>query len=158
MYEFQVTKYNPAFRDEAGCYQKDEWTAISDIGREYDGVVLTREAYQRVEDAYVAAAESFLKEAGVAALTVASLEVPTRLMLDFRGGDTLGIDRIGGVIRRVLREEFWCRLEAEDAYVHFGYDYYMHIGVSQPCHASQRRAEELGLFVEDISLSDEPEV
>ncbi len=141
-----------AFRDAGGRHLKDEWTAISDIGCEYDGVVLTREAYQPVEDAYVTAAESFLNEAGAAALTVASLAVPKGVMLDFRGGDTLRIDRIRGVARRVQTEEFWCRLEAEDDYVHFGYGYYMHIGVSHPCRALQRRGAELGVFVENVSL------
>lgn len=110
-----------------------------------------------MEDACVTAAASYLKEAGVAALTVARHEVPKRHTLDFRDGETLRFDRISDVARRVLREQFWRRVEADDANVHFGYDYYMHIGVSPPCHASQRRAVELGLFVEDISLSDQPD-
>lgn len=36
--------------------QRDEWTAASDIGRSFGGVILTAEEYRRVEDAYVAVA------------------------------------------------------------------------------------------------------
>jgi hypothetical protein len=56
MLEFRITKYNPAFRGEAGASTRDEWTAVSDIGRAFAGAVLTETEYQRVEDAYAATA------------------------------------------------------------------------------------------------------
>ena len=33
---YRISKYDPAYRVD-GVYQKDEWTAFSDIGKEYDG-------------------------------------------------------------------------------------------------------------------------
>jgi hypothetical protein len=49
-----------------------------------------------------------------------------------------------------LREEFWCRLETEDRFLHFGYDYYMYVGVKTTCSASITFAREVGLFVEQF--------
>jgi hypothetical protein len=34
MIEYRVTKYDPAHRDSTGVYFRDEWTSVSDIGRE----------------------------------------------------------------------------------------------------------------------------
>jgi hypothetical protein len=53
MYNWRITKYNPAYRDNAGCYLKDEWTSISDIGNIYDREVITYETSKKVEDADV---------------------------------------------------------------------------------------------------------
>lgn len=33
--------------------EDEEWTAISDIGKVYNGVILTMEEYKKMEDAYV---------------------------------------------------------------------------------------------------------
>ena len=55
---------------------------------------------------------------------------------------------IGEVVRRVLREEFWCRLEGAGAFIHVGYDYYMYVGIPQACPSAEALASQLGLFVE----------
>lgn len=47
MNEYRVTKYNLAFRDSSGAYTRDEWISFGDIGRSFDGVKLTAEAYAR---------------------------------------------------------------------------------------------------------------
>lgn len=147
MLEYRVTKYNPLFRDSSGAYTRDEWTAVSDIGRSFEGVVLTRVEYQRVEDAYVAAAIEFLRETGVSSVAVMELENQGHT-LDFDASTVLSLERAGEVLRRVLREDFWCRLEAPKGYVRVGWDYYMYVGVSQPCPGAHALAEQLGLFVE----------
>lgn len=54
MYGWRIIKYNPAFRDERGAYLKDEWTSVSDVGKSFDGEVLTFEEYYKIENAYVA--------------------------------------------------------------------------------------------------------
>ena len=74
MNEYRVTKYNPAFRDERGAYTGDEWTMFAQIGQTFPGVQLTSAEYERVEDAYVEAALSFLGESGLLSLRVAGLE------------------------------------------------------------------------------------
>ena len=55
---WRITKYNPAFRDERGVYLKDEWTSVSDVGKSFDGVVLTFKEYREIEDNYVSTALS----------------------------------------------------------------------------------------------------
>ena len=153
MLDHRITKYDPALRDPHGAYTRDEWTAFSDIGRAFGGVVLTPDAYRRVEDAYVTVALAFLREAGVASLAVAGIEDRGAGPLPFGEGSVLGLEALDDAIRRVLREEVWCQFEGADAFVHLGYDYYMYVGVPGPCPASRALAGRLGLFVEELPLA-----
>jgi hypothetical protein len=106
--------------------------------------------YQRVEDAYVTAAVAFLQEAGVQVLSVAGLENHAAVPLLFAEGSALGLTEIGNVVRRMLRGEFWCRLEGAEAFVHVGYDCYMYIGVPVSCPGAETLAQQLGLFSESF--------
>jgi hypothetical protein len=151
MNEYRVTKYNPRFRTSSGAYTRDEWISFDDIGRSFNGEELTRDEYQRVENAYVAAAVGFLLEAPVPQLTVRGLDNAGGLPLPFSEGDALAVEQLPDVLRRLLRAELWCRLEAADAFVHVGHDYYMYVGVPRPCPAARRQAEDLGLYVEDLA-------
>ena len=151
MNEYRVTKYNPAFRDQSGAYNKDEWTSFRQIGQTFSGVLLTSDEYERVEQAYIQTALSFLRESGLFSLRVAGLENSQRNPIDFNNGSVLPLDRVGEIIRRILREEFWCRLEGSEGFIHFGWDYYMYIGVPHPCPRAQARAAELGLYVEEFA-------
>jgi hypothetical protein len=148
LFEFRVTKYDPAYRDRHGAYTRDEWTSVSDIGQAFGGSVLTEAEYRRVEDAYATAAVAFLREAGVPSLAVAGLENHEAVPLPFAEGSALDLAEIDGVVRGVLREEFWCRLEGEGAFVHIGWDYYMYVGVPQECAGAVILARRFGLFVE----------
>ena len=148
VFEYRVTKYDPAHRDAGGLYTLDDWTSVSDIGKTFDGVVLTEPEYQRREDAYVAAAEAFMSEVGVSSLTVCELENHASVPLAFGDGAVIALARAGTVVRRVLREEFWCRLESEGGFIHLGYDFYMYVGVAQRCLAAETLAGQLGLYVE----------
>lgn len=148
MFEFRVTKYDPVYRDRHGAYSRDEWTSVRDIGRAFAGVILTKPEYQRVEDAYVETAVAFLREARVSTLTVAGLENHAAAPLSFADGSPLELAEVGDVMRRVLREEFWCRLEGAGAFVHIGYDFYMYIALPGPCPVAVALARKLGLFVE----------
>jgi hypothetical protein len=150
VFEFRVTKYDPTFRASNGAYARDEWTSISDIGRTFSGVVLTEADYQRAEDAYVAAAVAFLRDAGVPSVTVVELESHAAAPPAFGEGAVLSLDEAAGVIRRVLREEFWCRLEGNGGFIHIGYDYYMYVGVARPCPEAEDVTRLLGLFVEPL--------
>jgi hypothetical protein len=151
VYEYRVTKYNPAFRDQSGAYTKAEWTMFSQIGQTFSSVVLTPDEYERVEDAYIQLALSFLSESRVFSMRVAGLENPRKRPLDFQNDSVLPLDRIAGIIRQILREQFWCRLEGRDGYLHFGWDYYMYVGVPQLCPTARAKASELGLYVEEFA-------
>jgi hypothetical protein len=148
VFEFRVTKYDPAHRDAGGAYTRDEWTAVSGVGSAFAGVVLTDVEYRRVEDAYATAAVAFMREAGVLSLTVSGLENHAGWPLPFADGAVFDLCDAAVVIRRVLRGEFWCRLEGEGGFVHLWYDYYMYVGVPQRCLGAEALARQLGLFVE----------
>jgi len=149
--EYRVSKYNPAFRDQSGAYTKVEWTFFRQIGQTFSGVLLTSDEYERVEEAYIQTALSFLRESGLLSMRVAGLENPRTQPLDFQNDSVLPLDRIGEIIRRILREEFWCRLERSEGFIHFGWDYYMYVGVPHPCPTAEARAAELGLYVEEFA-------
>lgn len=147
MLEYRITKYDPAYRDPTGAYVLDTWTSRSDIGKVFNGALLTHEEYERVEQAYIATAVAFLQESGCTALTVNSLAFHCT-GLWHSDGDRLRLPQIAEAIRDMLREEFWCRLESSDAFVHFGYDYYMYLGVPKDCPNAAAFAYANGLFVE----------
>ena len=143
VFEYRVTKYDPAFRDADGAYTRDEWTSVSEIGKSFGGVVLTRDEYERVERAYVEAAMAFLREAEVLSLTIAGLENYAGHPLAFSEGSLLSLEHIAEVIPQVLREAFWCRLEGPEMFLHFGWDYYLYIGVPRQCPQAEYLAQQL---------------
>ena len=96
---------------------------------------MTPDAYQQVENVYAATAVGFMRESGIESLAVMGLENHGGVPLSFAEGSTLSLSESGAAIRRVLRGEFWCRLESTAGFIHLGYDYYMYVGVAQPCPA-----------------------
>ncbi|MEY2862315.1 MAG: hypothetical protein RLY58_22 [Pseudomonadota bacterium] len=148
MYQYRITKYNPSRRDVGGAYPVDEWTSRSDIGKSFGGVSLTENDYLRTEQAYLEAAVAFLKEAKVEELTVIGLENHSKVHTAPKDGGRIKAEDVPEVVRSLLREEFWCRLEAQGAFIHVGYDYYMYIGVPIESTDAAAAAQANGLFVE----------
>lgn len=146
VFEFRVTKYDPKHRDHRGAYTRDDWISVCQIGQTFNGVVLTQQEYQRVEDAYACVALAFLHEAGVLSLAVVGLENQESIPLPFTEGSLLDEAEVGRVVRRLLRAEFWCRLEGAGSFVHVGYDYYMYVRVPVACPGAVTLARQLGLF------------
>jgi hypothetical protein len=132
MPSYRITKYNPSFRDSNGSYTRDDWTSVGDVGGVFGGRVLTWEDYQQAEDAYVETVRRIMTAAGVEELTVRNLEryAPTNDVADRLGNNTVVRgDELARVIRGCLREHMWCRLSGKNGFfVHFGQDYYMHVG------------------------------
>jgi hypothetical protein len=141
---FRITKYDPRLRSEDGVFVGDEWTSISDIGRTYPTGVFTLAEYIEVEEAYVEAVRRFLASAGTHSLRVRGLErladcdtLPLTMAADtaahlrsLREGTELSGQELEWAVRLNLREMIWCCLEGErGVYVHFGYDYYMYVGL-----------------------------
>jgi len=148
--EYRVTKYNPALRDPNGAYHGDDWIMFSEIGQSFRGVILTMEEYRRVENAYITAALAFLSEGNIAALRVVGLENSRKRRLDFAEGSILPGEKLSEAFAEVLRGELWCRFQADDGFVHFGWDYYMYIGVPHRCPRAEHTASKLGLYVEEF--------
>ena len=70
---YRISKYDPQYRVN-GIYQKDEWTAICDIGKVYDGKVFTEDEYYRVEQSYINFVLGVCKLQGIERLAITGLE------------------------------------------------------------------------------------
>ncbi|MFI8454576.1 S1 RNA-binding domain-containing protein [Kitasatospora sp. NPDC085464] len=160
-YVYQVTKYDPADRDQRGSYTGAE-EAVSDHGP--------------VEAAYLAAVAAFAEDTGVRQLAVREPQVAPGfvhfgLEPAIEGGGLAGLfppDLTGyhdgatvpltvglELVRAMLRDNgAWCRLEVEDTFaVHVGWDQYVYVGSAVPCEAALARTRELGLFPEPLEAS-----
>lgn len=165
MISWRITKYNPKYRDEKGIYQKDEWTSRHDIGKLFDGKEFTVSDYLSVENAYIRAVLSFVTISDVETFIIKNLEkygnnieecplVYTEEMIDLltssHEGKIYEIRNIESFCRLILREQLWCKLEYEDSFVHFGYDYYMYIGCTSEPKRIIHQIEKDGLYVEKM--------
>jgi len=149
MNEYRVTKYNPANRNEQGSYIVDEWTDFSDIGQEFGGVELTLDMYLEVENAYVSVVLSIFEKMNVSYVTIRQLEKHTAVC-QLHNNQKVMLSELSCVIRSVLRSQYWCKLVAENCFVHFGYDFYMYIGCSMSKEEVGKSALKNGLFAEEI--------
>jgi len=149
--EYRVTKYDPALRGPRGEYKGEDWIMSTQIGQSFRGVVLTEQEYRRVERSYIKVALAFLSESGITSLRVVGLESSRRQLLEFTEGSVLTLEQLPDVIGRILREDSWCRLQADNGFVHFGWDFYMYIGVPRRCLAAEQMASDLGLYVEEFT-------
>ena len=151
MHQYRITKYDPQHRNDSGAFTRDDWTAVSDVGDIFDGEVLTARAYLAVENIYVDTALAFLGESAVESLVIRSLENQGNyanselLLADGRECSPL---EISDIVRLNLRSSIWCRLVGKNAFLHFGYDYYMYVGVPMPCATAIEFATRCGVFVE----------
>ena len=141
MNEYRITKYDPSLRNTSGAHRPDEWTSYSDVGR-----LVSLEEYLATEARYVKTAVALLGEAGVRSLE--ALGVENRAAAAPAEGAMLAPAEWPIAFRSVLREECWCRFEAEAGFVHFGYDYYMYVGVRCQDDVAQAAALSRGRFVE----------
>ncbi|RYD25669.1 MAG: hypothetical protein EOP86_27010 [Verrucomicrobiaceae bacterium] len=146
-HQHRITKYDPTCRNSAGHYTKPEWISYSDIGRAYEGVTLTEEAYLKTESAYLATVLSFHAEAGFPEIRALGVECHAAVPCPAEGAVVTHVE-LEAVCRSLLREAYWCRLEGADFFIHFGYDYYMYIGTGPKCRGSLMLARRLGLFPE----------
>jgi len=148
MYQYRVTKYNPKFRSATGSYMVDDWTSRSDIGKTFGGTLLTEERYLSIEQAYLQAASALLAEANIVQLKVVGLENRGGMSNVPPEGSLIPSSRVPQVLRSLLREEYWCKLEGSKSFIHVGYDYYMYVGLPAKCLNAVAAAKNLDLFVE----------
>jgi hypothetical protein len=150
MFQYRVTKYNPKNRDINGHYLSNEWISFSDIGRPFDSGVLSSEEYYAVESKYVSAAINFFLESETFDLRIVNMETRNSVKINYAECEIISTVHLKGIIQDVLRDILWCRLESNNAFLHFGYDYYMYIGCQNEPTDSIKKALEDGLFVEEF--------
>lgn len=157
MYNWRITKYDPLNRDESGGYlDSEEWTSYSEVGKK-----LNEEEYLIVEQKYINAIKIFMTELGIKKLQIMDLEsyleedstqTTTDFISNLSAGDKVSFHEVERLAQLTLREVVWCKLEFEDElYVHFGYDYYMYIGINKECKRVVQKIEKSGLFVENFT-------
>jgi hypothetical protein len=151
MNEYRITKYDPRHRDLSGAYLRDEWTSYSDVGRR-----VPLEEYLATEDRYVETAVAFLRAAGVTSLEARGVENHRGAAAAPAEGAILAPPEWAIAFRSVLREKWWCRFESDAGFVHFGYDYYMYVGVSRREVVAEHAALSRGLFVEPFASPYHP--
>lgn len=168
---YRITKYNPKNRDSDGAYRLDEWTAVSDIGMEFDGIVLERPTYLDVENAYVNAVLIIMRNFKSTSTVVEKVEnrwsykeiqdrifeLPSQrvrsLLESIENGIILNKEDIKLLTAMILREQIWCELkDVNQAFkITFGYDYYMYCVCDNLSKATIEEIEKLGLYVDTVS-------
>ncbi len=151
MYQYRITKYNPIHRDKNGTFTKEDWLAFSDVGKSFNGEILTLAEYERTEKAYIETAIAFLSEAQIPYINVNGVQNTKDVSKTVQDGMSIEISSLKKLFTDVLRERYWCRFEKDDeVFVHFGWDYYMYIGTKVYCGNAITFAYEKGLFVEEL--------
>ncbi len=170
MYSWTISKYDPKKRNEQGRFMVDEWTEMGDIGKSFDGVLLTKEEYVRIEDLYLNAINLFLDELKVEELQVTDLENYMRfdefsseycrcpdlytedlifLFNNVQDGQWLNKTQSLNMCRLNLRGGIWCRLSHIPLLaLRFGFDSYMTISSYINCESTIVKIGEMGLFVD----------
>ena len=142
-----VSKYDNSYRKN-GVFLREDWTSISDVGKMFNGEVLKYSEYEYFENLYLSVIEKICLELGVSKMRITDIEDPYNLCV-YRSGDVLvGIDAIIDVARDCLREKFWCKLNIDNLFFHFGYDYYLYVGSLLDFQHISKLAHDIGLFVE----------
>lgn len=158
MNQYRVTKYNPAFRDEQGRYLRDEWTDFSDIGCTFSGRVLTAEQYYEVERHYIEVCISAWEKQGCPQIFLKDIEnnslpfwIPQRIRGALWFPKVIKDEKhLSEIIKRILENRLWARLEGEQFFIHFGWDYYMYIGTLLKPNLMSELASEYDLYCEEM--------
>ena len=143
---YRISKYDPQYRID-GIYQKDEWTAISDIGKAFDGTVFAEDEYYKVEQSYVDFVLGVCNLQGIDHLMITDLENHNKL--HWTNGQKINSHKSGEFIKLCLREEIWGRLVSKSFVFETGYEYYIHIGCELGFDEIGQLAHQNDLFVEE---------
>lgn len=144
--QYRISKYDPSNRV-GYMYIVDEWTDYSDIGKVYNGFAFTLEEYEKTENSYINCIIQIMQLSNIRRLNIKDREVYNDNN-HINSMSAISIHEVKPVIRECLRNSIWCKLEAKNFFVHFGYDFYIYIG----CVLSKAYVESIvvknGLFCE----------
>jgi len=130
MVKLRITKYNPIYRDENGFFKHNEWTSFHDIGKSFDGKLFTLVEYNKIENHYLNVIQILFKKAGIFEMTLKDFESCNSNDFKLDRDLKYTLSEIREFSRSILREELWALFQnSNDCYLHFGYDYYMYMGL-----------------------------
>lgn len=148
MHQYRVSKYDPKYRIN-GAFTRDEWTGIADVGQIYDGKAFTMADYEQAEQHHIDFLCALAKQDNAFPLTICGYEA--------HGSECGWLDNqpvtpadLPTLLRDVLREECWCRLESKDFFIHFGYEYYLYVGCSFTQEGIAQLAQTYGLYADPM--------
>lgn len=147
MKSYRITKYNPSKRID-GKYLIDEWTSFSDVGKVFNGSVLKLDEYATVESSYIEFLFNIMKYCNVENIKICQLEKMSKVQ--WKDQQIITLFQVKSFIQDCLREKCWAKLEAENFFIHFGYDYYVYIGTSVDDKKIKTLAQYYNLFAEDF--------
>lgn len=148
MKQYRVTKHNPKYRNSDGSYSRNEWTSYNDIGD-----IVSKEDYETTENSYIESAINFLEEQNISKLKITYLENQENYNepnIALETGTKLNKHQLKEVLKSILREKYWAKLESNNSFIHLGWDYYMYIGVPNEPRQAKNLAESKGLYVEEF--------
>ena len=161
----RISKYDPKYRVN-GIFIGDDWTSVSEIGQCFNGEKLSKEQYRCVERKYADCILELCEISGQFEYTVKSywFSHSARLMLNtlhytfllernfrlpkWHNEQVVVGDDIALFVKDCLRESCWGKLEGRSSYIHFGYDYYVYVGLELEAERLLEVVNKHGLFCE----------
>ena len=126
-----ISKYDIKYRNELGVYLRDDWTSFFDIGKVWEGELLTREEYERVEKNYLDALRDIAQFVVSNAFEINSIEMwdydTSHLGFPFVNGSIINLEQCLTLAKDIIREKVWCKIESEKLNIYCEYDYYIYI-------------------------------
>jgi hypothetical protein len=170
MKTYRITKFNPAYRNKDGVYEKDEWTSIADIGKTFDNIKFTAQEYIKFENRYIQALECILSGCKEDIIELHELEKYHYEINEFTEKKIYNEDLkeiydkicdnyvfafkedVLNVIKLILRENIWGEIHFKNSNqrIEFGYDYYVYFMTKELSHYTINTIMKLGLYVEEI--------
>lgn len=144
----EIVKYPPSGYNKDGIYTSDDWTSISDIGKSFNGKILSVKDYLKVEGQYVNTIMMIMSALDCEYLTISYIEKNQADMINdieiyrkkygvsikgtlpkLKKGTRLSRINVPNVLRLCLRElcyiVFSC--ESKKLELYFSYEYYLNV-------------------------------
>lgn len=149
MMQYRISKYNPEFQNERK-FEEDDFTSISDVGKVYDGKMISMEDYLEEEVHYVQLLSELASEANLFPFLICDLEKYNDEK-KWKESQAITLENFAELFCDCLREDVWCRLNSKQGgFVHFGYDMYVYIGCNLPSERVSATAHLNSLFCEEM--------
>lgn len=165
----RISKYNPSYRDNNGNYNREEWTSVHDIGKQFAGKVLSVDEYLTWERTYVAFILCLFSSIKEDSVHLNYIEGDQRGWDKARKhakknhldhiltekipalGAAISLHELSDIVRACMREFVWAKVEAHDlCTLRFGYDFYMYVAGTSVKSVHKKTASHFGLFAERI--------
>ena len=152
---YRISKYDPHLRDGDGRHMGREWSTFAEVGRRVEGRLVSLDEYLREEALYLGALRALLSEAGVRRLQLRQLWLPPDAEEPVRAWRRVRTVSIPGALafaQMEFRGVIGGQLVAPyRAYVHFGHDLCLYVGLSRATPAALTAIESSGLFAEPFA-------